>query len=150
MLTPAEEGDLKWYFAGADGSLGLRSSWESLCYRAQVGPVPLGGRDALADDQVMESIARVRGIERVLARMPRESVRVLRRWVEGSAPVALVETLGREARVLSSVQQLSALAALEQGNRSMQIVWRERAAAALLRAVRELREAKTRRNRRAA
>lgn len=99
---PFDEADLRFFFLEAEGSMGLKSSFESFVHQCQVGPGRSSGRGGDPyTDAVVAAAARWRVINGTLNRCSRRSRRVLQRYVlEVPRRPELVQVYGRLAGVV--------------------------------------------------
>lgn len=108
-LTPHRVADeLSWRWQSADGDMGIRSNFGAMVTMLTMGG-PSGGRPIMdIDDHCIASAAKVRHIDRALARVPkgeRALLRALFASPEGDSEVLL--GLLRSARVLRDLPSAS-------------------------------------------
>src|SRR5262245_51218229 len=118
MLSSPDEQELRWYFCDFPNEVtalgGLRSN-----AGAMVDYLELGARIQTSNsgcvnmsDAIFAISARARPIERTLARMPREAVRVLKRIVTTEVDERLRGVFGVESVVMAREDIEAALAAI--------------------------------------
>lgn len=151
-LSSADEAELKWFFEGPDGSLGLKSSGGAFENYMKVGTrIQMGAPDELDADKAIAVLQRVKRIEAIFGRMPRAAVRTIKRWVTTSAErierdhPGITKAIGQDVRALAREQIDAAYQAVRDGDRDSILTLRTKAAETISLAVREWRSAMPRR-----